>query len=209
MSKLLICLITRGRAEYTKKTIDSIMKTAPAGTTLSIWHNGPIAPDMESVIKFAVPNGAVENVVSVSSPEDVGWGGGHNGNLALHNLDQFDYVLLTDNDVIYKPGWFEHLSMLLEKYPQIGVLAVWKHTSHGLLGDQFPDLVVKDQMPGCGWMFKSSRLKQLLPVPARGSYQTRGGIGEDVHFCNLARVNHNLIIAGPVDDVAEHIDGYN
>lgn len=206
LKKLLISLIARGRPEYTLKTIASLNASFTGYLVdFSVWHNGPISPEMEECLRLADNK---YNVRIHRSTVDIGWGAAHNANLAQFNLDDYEYVLLTDNDVVYNLGWFEHLSALLEKYPNIGVLAAWKHTSHGLLGEQFPDLVVKDQMPGCGWMFKSARLKQLLPMPERGAYQGKGGVGEDVHFCNLARVNHNLFIAGPVEDVATHIDGY-
>lgn len=205
--KLLVSLIARNRPEYTERTINSIRSYTYLGNdrpVISVWHNGPMTEYMENYLKAAENTGIKVHY----SKEDIGWGAAHNKNLEQYDLDDYEYILMSDNDVLYKPDWFNKLKDLLDKYPQIGVLAVWKHIYHGLLGKQYYDLVVKDQMPGCGWLFKTSRLKELLPVPEKGPYLGRGGVGEDVTFCNIARDQKGYLIAGPVEDVAEHIDGY-
>lgn len=196
-------MIARGRQDYTKRTLDSLKATVPLGTTISCWHNGDPSDQMfewmttETEITFIV------------SPDDIGWGAGHNQHIDYYDkdLEEYSHVLFTDNDVEYKEGWFDTCDTLLHKYPKIGVLAVWKHEAHGLFGEQYPDMVCKDQMPGCGWLFMTNRLRELLPFREKGTYEHKGGIGEDVQFC-ITAAEKGYLIAAPLEDVAIHIDGY-
>jgi GT2 family glycosyltransferase len=154
-----------------------------------------------------------KNVWMDMRKDNQGWGKAVN--LSLDNIKHIggrsnfmksDYVLISNNDVEYNEDWFEKSVELLEKYPQIGVLGLWKHNAHRVLEDK-GDLLVKDNMPAVAWLFKTSRLKEQLPFPEHGPCATKGGNGEDTAVCIKAQ-QKGLWVCGPREDLAVHIDGY-
>ncbi len=140
------------------------------------------------------------------SKSNIGWGTAVNRMIGWLKYWPADYVLISNNDVEYKDGWFEKLVDLYEKYPNIGIMGVWKHTSHGVRIDH-GDLVEKDDMPAVGWLMKRSVLDDIGVFPEKGPCSTKGGNGEDSHYVNLAR-EKGYWVAAPKEDVATHIDGY-
>jgi hypothetical protein len=166
------------------------------------WLKSVIGPNIEVVF------GAVNN----------GWGYAVNNtfyymNLAtpvVQGMEMLTYrdqwVLISNNDVEYHDGWFEKLVALYEKYLDVGLMAVWKHTNHGVLEDR-GDLVVKDQMPAVGWLFRRNVLDGLGDFPEHGPCHTKGGNGEDVQVC-IKVDKLGLKVAAPTEDVAFHFDGY-
>jgi GT2 family glycosyltransferase len=143
-------------------------------------------------------------------PENRGWANAVNAGLRFIFSPPGDYmrnyILLSNNDVEYHPGWYEKALSLYERYPKIGIFAVWKHTAHGVKED-LGDLIIKDQMPAVGWLMKKEVLEDLGDLTENGACDTKGGNGEDVDYCIKAG-QKGYWIAAPKEDIAVHIDGY-
>lgn len=207
---LTVILVAHNRLEYTKRTIESLIKTVPNAHFIFVDNDSTDGTkeyirDLVSIPELAGISYAIE------IPENVGWGKAVN--LALEGASEgiaFDisteYVLISNNDVGYSEGWLDTCIGLNEKYPQIGILGVWKHVAHGILEDK-GDLIVKDQMPAVGWLMKKENLEKIGAFPEHGPCATKGGNGEDTFYCDTAR-SKGFLVCGPKNDVADHFDGY-
>lgn len=207
MKKLCVIITVFNRLDYTKKTLDSLFATCPANTQYIIIDNNSEGEQMreyltglEDLNKHAV----------YRLNDNLGWGGAVNYGIDIAGikgcLTDDHMILISNNDVIYGPGWYEKLLFLYDKYPKIGIMGVWKHIAHGVLEDRF-DMVVKDQMPAVGWLITPENLKKIGTFPVHGPCATKGGNGEDVTYCIMS-AQAGLLVCAPKDDVAQHIDGY-
>jgi glycosyltransferase involved in cell wall biosynthesis len=205
-SNLIVIVITHNRLEYTKRTIDSLLRTVPKANFV-IFDNASTEEGFKEYLENLYINNKFQFIVG-GFYENMGWGKAVNEALkeALRGADKDDLILLSNNDVEYFDGWFEQCTALYEKYPQIGILGVWKHTAHGIIEDK-GDLIVKDQMPAVGWLMQQDKLKQIGTFPEHGPCDTKGGNGEDVTYCIMA-AQKGFLVAAPKEDVANHIDGY-
>lgn len=197
-----IILVTFNRVEATRDTLNSLLDTIPTPFfNLTIVDNGSSEMGMEELLKQHESTGAT----IIRMPINKGWATGVNTAIE-QGAANTGYTLLINNDVVFKPDWYEKSIKILNTYPDIGVFGLWKHTSHGELSRN-KDLIIKDQMPAVAWMFKTSRLKELLPFKENGPCLTKGGNGEDVNVC-LTATHKGYIVCGPINDLATHIDGY-
>lgn len=206
MKKLTVIVTVFNRLDYTKRTLDSLFATCPSNTQYIIVDNNSEGEQMREYL------GGLEDLNKHSIHrlnQNLGWGGAVNFGLeiaAAKGCMNDGYILVSNNDVVYGPGWYEKLCFLYDKYPKIGILGAWKHTAHGVLEDRF-DMVVKDQMPAVGWLLTTENIKLIGKFPEKGPCATKGGNGEDVEYC-IRCAQAGLLVCGPKDDVADHIDGY-
>ncbi len=199
MPPLTVLLTTHNRLEYTKRTMKSLLFTIPADTEYVLVDNCSTENGFEEYL-----NGMEElGIKIIRMEENKGWGAAVNEGLRYCNTE---YILVTNNDVEYKQGWFEQSIGLYGKYPQIGILGVWKHTAHGVRED-LGDIQIKDDMPAVGWLVKRSVLDQVGDFPEHGPCSTKGGNGEDSAYVNRVH-KEGLWVVGPKEDIAVHIDGY-
>ena len=182
--KLLVLMTAKNRPEYTERTLKSLRETCPQNTTFSIWHNGEMTPDMDYFLIDLKEN-------LFYSRNDLGWEKGTNAHILNYTLNDYDYVLLTENDIEYNRGWFETCSSLLEKSDTIGVLSVLKENDN-LSSQLNEDLMSNSKLFKGGWMFKSSRLTELFPIT------------DDVSFCKNIR-DKKYLITTPTKDLAIRI----
>lgn len=199
---LSIILITYNRLEHTKKTIESLRRTVP-DAHLFIYDNAS-NEELQRYICLHL-NWSEDNYEVVLANRNRGWGSAINESLQL-SKKKGDYLLLSNNDVEYSDGWLDQAIALYEKYPKLGLLGLWKHTSHGIKED-LGDLIVKDQMPAVAWLFKPKVLEDIGHFAEKGPCETKGGNGEDVDYC-IKTEQKGYWVAGPSDDLAIHLDGY-
>jgi len=196
MKPLTVIIITHNRLEFTARTFNSLKESVPHARFL-IGVDG----NSEELVNYAIKEIGAENVfVSVKNH---GWGSMSNMGLRYAETEM---ILISNNDVEYHPGWYERALSLYDKYPKIGVLGVWKHTAHGVK-EELEDLIIKDQMPAVGWLFKRDVLTDIGPFAEHGPCSTKGGNGEDVDYCIRAE-QKGYWVCGPKVDIAEHLDGY-
>lgn len=207
MKKLCVIVTVFNRLDYTKRTLESLFATCPANTQYIIVDNNSdeygmreYLTELEDLNKHSVYRLA----------QNLGYGGAVNYGLEVASvkgcLTDDWMILISNNDVIYEPEWYQKLLHLYERYPNVGVMGVWKHTAHGVLEDRV-DLIIKDQMPAVGWLLTPATIKHLGRFPEHGPCATKGGNGEDVTYC-IRCAQAGLLVAGPAKDVAQHIDGY-
>lgn len=202
MNLLTVIVVTHNRLDYTRRTIESLLRTTPIGTKFLIFDNHSDETGMrEYLSSFAIDN--PHDAYIVLGDRNLGWGAAVN--IMLKEV-KTDLVLISNNDVVYEDDWYEKLLDLYEKYPQVGIMAVWKHTAHGVKQD-LGDLIVKDQMPAVGWLMKMNFINTLAGFPEHGPCSTKGGNGEDVAMC-IRTEEFGFLVAAPKEDVAYHIDGY-
>lgn len=200
MKNLTVIVINYNRLDYLKRTLSTLFKTT-LDVDFIIYDNASTEPGFYEYFKD--PN--FSNVQFIIGNKNLGWGAAVNE--ALTFTKPSNYILISNNDVEYKDGWFEKGVELLEKYSEIGVLGVWKHTAHRTLQLINNELEVRDNTPAVGWLFKTDRLKELLPFPEHGPCATKGGNGEDTSFC-IRTQQKGFWVANPTEDIAVHIDGY-
>lgn len=202
MEPLTIIIITHNRLEYTKRTIDSLLTTSPKGTRFLVWDNKSDEPGMRQYLSnFAIDNPHDAYIVLCS--DNLGWGEAVNRMLLEVKTE---YVLISNNDVIYKPNWYETLLELYAKYPNIGILGTWRHTSHGIREDR-GDLLVLDDCPAVGWLLKMSVIKEIGDFATKGPCSTKGGNGEDTNYTMRAH-DKRFLVACSKPDTSLHLDGY-
>jgi len=199
-----VIMVTHNRLEYTAKTLESLIKTVPLANIYVMDNDS--SEEMKDFLKNYTSMSSITRVHLL--PKNQGWGSAVNRGLEL--VEQYfgglrDYVLVSNNDVEYFDGWLDTCIGLYEKYPQIGILGVWKHNAHGVLEDK-GDLIIKDQMPAVGWLLKPENIKKIGAFPEHGPCATKGGNGEDVEYC-IRCAQQGLLVCGPKDDVADHFDG--
>lgn len=200
MPPLTVIVVTHNRLEYTKRTIASIINTVP-DCKLIIYDN--YSTD-ETYGWFRSGEGRKNRADEmILSDNNGGWGSAVNDALRFAKTE---YILLSNNDVEYKPDWYETCLKLYDKYPKIGVLGVWKHKAHGVRQD-LGDMLIKDDMPGVGWLMKKSIMDIIGPIAEHGPCATKGGNGEDTDYC-LRTIMNGYWVCSPKEDVACHIDGY-
>ena len=193
---LTVIVITHNRLEYTKRTIDSLKRTIP-NAKISIYDNCSTEEGMNEYLSTLT-----DCIVTINDKNE-GWGKAVNDALRITPYDK--YVLISNNDVGYYDGWYEKCLMAYEKYPNIGLLGVWKHSAHGIK-ENLGDLIIKDQMPAVGWLFTKEHLNKIGDFPEHGPCNTKGGNGEDVEYC-IKTEQVGLLVCGLPEDIANHYDG--
>lgn len=210
MKPLFAIMVTYRRHDEFRRTLDSLLPTLPEGSTLLIVDNENYSyddPNREWLYNLGTAPGAVDIRVWLPGANN-GWGWAMN-----HGLEKwpewrnYEYVLETNNDVTYEPDWFQRSKALMEKYPTVGLLALWRHVHHGTLMD-LGDILIRDNAPAVSWLFRSKDLQRFLPFPEHGSTKTSGGNGEDVAFTHKV-METKFQVASPREDLSHHMDGYN
>lgn len=199
---LTVIVVAFNRLEYTRRTVRSLAATVPKDTRVILFDNCSTEPGFREYA-YGEFRQTFPNSKYVWRVSNAGWGQAVNEALVDAKTE---HVLVSNNDVEYKPGWYEECLRLYAKYPKIGVLGVWKHIHHGVLEDK-GDLIVKDQMPAVGWLLRRQFIDEMGAFPVHGPCATKGGNGEDVAYC-IRAAQKGYMVAGPKEDVATHIDGY-
>lgn len=196
---LKVVVVTYNRVEFTKRTLDSLLKTVPEAR-IYIYDNASTEEGMKELLDSYLSKG---NVNIHDSDQNFGWGKAVNEVFDNITVYDDDFVLLSNNDVEYSDDWYEKALALYEKYPNIGILGLWKHPNHGVKED-LGDLIVKDQMPATCWLLKPKVILDLGSIAEHGPCATKGGNGEDVDYCIKAE-QKGYLVAGPKEDLAIHI----
>lgn len=196
---LKVVIIAWNRLEELKITVNSLLLTVP-NATFYIFDNASTEKGMheyyETLLHFNIH----------VNKANLGWGAAINQALGEIELNDTDMILLSNNDVAYFEGWYDKSINLYSKYPQIGILGLWKHTSHGVKED-LGDLIISDQSAAVAWLLKPNVLKDIGPIAEHGICTHPGGNGEDVDYC-IRVYNAGYWIANPKNNLAIHLTGY-
>lgn len=202
MKPLFVILVSYKRLNNLKRTIASLMPTTPRGSKLVVIDN---CSDGETIDYLS----SLIGVKVLLLDRNEGWGAAVNEGLHVNpDWTEYEYVLETNNDVDYHPGWFEKAKGYMEAHPEIGILGLWKHPHHGPRQKLEDGLIVKDDMPATSWLFRSKDLQAFLPFPEKGPTNRRGGNGEDTDFVKKVQAAGKWV-CGMKEDLALHQDGYD
>lgn len=203
MDNITLIIIAYNRLEYTKQTIQSLSETAKSAR-LIVYDNASEETGLRDYLAQMAHD--FKRVTYVKSDSNVGWGKAVNRCLfEIEDLDT-EYVLLSNNDCIYHPGWYENAMAAYAKYPEIGIYGVWKHTAHGIR-ERKDDILILDDVPAVGWILKRSNIDKIGKVAEKGPCKTKGGNGEDSNYVMRAH-ELGLWACTPTTDIGLHIDGY-
>lgn len=207
---LFIVIVTHNRLEYTKRTVKSFLQTVPQANII-IFDNASSEAGFRDYLD-EIDEDENKRISCVVSKINYGWGSAVNKSIkaifetiAEGNFEP-KYILISNNDVEYYPGWYEKCVAAYDKFPLIGILGVWQHTAHQvLMADE--NLVVKDNMPAVGWLLKPKVIEDIGAFPEHGPCETKGGNGEDTEYCIRAQQKGYYVACLP-EDQAWHLDGY-
>lgn len=201
-----IILTSFNRLEYLKRTISSLLQAGAVQDCRQfiIVDNHSIE---EGVKEFLIGSmNEFKKTFIILRPQNDGWGRAMNDAL---NLSRAEYVFLSNNDVEYTNRFHDKMFEIFDTQPNIGILGVWRHTSHGEYrgGVKTPFFREMDNIPAVGWMMKKSTIETVGMLPEHGPCDTKGGNGEDTGYVNRVR-NAGFLVGLPNEDLATHIDGY-
>ncbi len=193
------------RLDYTKRTIGSLLVSGAyeACQRLIIVDNHSTEEGMEA---FLNDMAHYQKTFVLRRSQNDGWGMAVNDALGLSRAE---YVLISNNDVGYEADFHLPMFEAFKIHPNIGILGVWRHTSHGfrtggIMDNHFREM---DDVPAVGWLIPKKTMEAVGMLPEHGPCLTKGGNGEDTAYVNLMRDKGYLIGVLP-NDVAQHFDGY-
>lgn len=204
MKPLFVILINYRRPDHLFKTVSSLLPSLPPGSKVVIYDNN--SPEQE--IHDYLYSIASDQVKVILADKNEGWGIAMNEGLRVHpEWKDYEYVLESNNDVLYGANWFAEAKAIMERHADIGLLGLWKHIHHGTLETR-ADVLIRDNSPAVSWLFRSKDLEKFLPFPEHGPTKITGGNGEDVGFTHKV-IDAGFKIGAPKEDLSVHLDGYN
>lgn len=108
-SKVLISIVTHNDSRMLENCLDSLTGLA-SPARVKIWDNASVDDPASVASRY--------DVEFVSSPENLGYCGGHNRNI---RGEAFDYVFFMNPDVCLSPDFFLRLLPALDPDPRIGM----------------------------------------------------------------------------------------
>lgn len=208
MPKFDIILTVFNRVDYTKRTVATLLSSGAfeACERFIIVDNR----STEEGMKEFLDNMAEYNKTFViRRPQNDGWATAVNDALGLSRAE---YVLISNNDVEFQPNFHEKLFETFREcsqIPPIGILGVWRHTSHSYTKNGWTNNVFRemDDVPAVAWMLPKTAMEKVGMLPEHGPCLTKGGNGEDSKYVQMMKSKGFLVGVRP-EDVAIHIDGY-
>ncbi len=216
-----IIIVSWNRLDYLKRTVASLMKSHAWSDAQRkiIVDNGSTDPE---VCNFLLELMRMHGASLVIRSYNEGWGKAVNDALGLSRAE---YLFVCNNDVEnFKIDFHKEMLSAFETIPSIGIMGVWRHTSHGFVtgtierkgentnkevrqGVQNSLFREMDNVPAVGWMMPKSAMEKVGMLPEHGACFTKGGNGEDTSYIN--RMKEKGYLTGvPATDMAWHIDGY-
>lgn len=140
--KLISCIVTHNRLDYTKECVESYLATTKRDETFLV------------VVDNASTDGTVEYLKSVTEIDLVvpnetnmypGYAVNQGWNAALGFVDA-PLLHRSDNDVAYRKGWFDHVERMLDwkEIGQLGLLTFDENGGNGMENNVIPHPVHQD-----------------------------------------------------------------
>lgn len=131
--KLLTCICTYNRLEYTKRCVSSWQATSGADDGLVIVDNASTDGTRDELAPMLGRYLAIENNDNLfpGMACNQGWTAG------LHLFPEATHLHRSDNDIEYLPGWRQEVEAAFERHPSLALLGLLNlHEDHGV---QWPD----------------------------------------------------------------------
>lgn len=135
MNKLLIYIVSYQRKEYTQGNIMSITKIKPPNSQIIVCDNG----STDGTREWLEENQEKYELGLIFPEENLRVGGAWTLLTNYFKEDEFDYILLLDNDhwmVPINESWFEECLELYKQNPNLGSLGLLGRRKPGWFGNQ-------------------------------------------------------------------------
>jgi glycosyltransferase involved in cell wall biosynthesis len=145
-NKLLIYIVSYERMSYTQGTIECLHKTKPANSQIIVCDNG----STDGTREWLEENQEKYELGLIFPEENLRVGGAWTLLTNYYNEDDFDYILLLDNDgwLIPDRKWFNKCLSLFNIDPQIGSLGLEIRPNPGFYSMAMtPDPNYKNKIP--------------------------------------------------------------
>lgn len=200
-----IIMVVWNRKEYTQRTVASLISSGAFRDCerFIIVDNHSTEEGMDDFLKDMAD---LKKTFVIRRPQNDGWAMAVNDALGLSRAQ---YLMVSNNDVEYSLGFHQKMFNAFEKYPKIGLLGAWRHTSHGFFVNGIKDEVFRemDDVPAVCWLMPKRAMETIGMLHERGPCFTKGGNGEDSHYVNMTR-QAGFLVGVTGEDVATHLDGY-
>jgi GT2 family glycosyltransferase len=180
--KLAIVLINWNSFELTKDTLESLQQTTYTNYDCIVVDNGSVDGSGQA-LKLQFPN-----IILIESETNKGFTGGNNLGMDYALQQDYEYIMMLNNDVAVEPNFLEPLVARLDENPSVGAVQpliyfhhdrnlIWNagSTFNALLGIcNTPDYNKKDPehqfkyklkkidwITGCAFMMRASVLKKV------------------------------------------------
>lgn len=130
MNKLLVYIVSYERKSYTQGTIELISQSLPPNSQIIVCDNG----STDGTREWLKENQEKYNLGLIFPDKNLRVGGAWTLLTSYFEEDEFDYVLLLDNDGWVLPSekdWFEVCMKLFDSDPTIGSLGLQKEREQG------------------------------------------------------------------------------
>lgn len=198
-----IIMVTWNRADYTKRTVASLITSGAydACQRFIVIDNKSQEQDMAGFLEALT---LYKKTFIIQRPTNDGWATAVNDALGCSRAE---YVLLINNDVEFNVGFIDEMFKTYKNQAGIGILGAWRHISHsfvGIINDWFKQM---DNVPAVCWLMPKSAMEKVGMLTEKGVCLTKGGNGEDTDY--VLRMQAAGLLTGVTKyDVAHHIDGY-
>lgn len=201
-----IILTTFNRLEYTKDTVASLISSGAVAKAerFIIVDNRSTEKGFKEFLDDLYDYAG--NIFIIRRDKNDGWGMAVNDALGISRAP---YLLISNNDVVFNLGFMDTLKDTMLRVPNIGILGVWRHTSHsfvrnGVQNEWFREM---DNVPAVGWFIPKNAMEKVGMLPEHGPCFTKGGNGEDTAYVNRMR-DAGFLVGVCKEDIAKHVDGY-
>lgn len=204
MNKLSIIIVTYNRLGFLEQTIQSLersLENAPFMYDAVVIDNHSTQEGYPEYLDFLETKG----YKVFTTQQNIGWGAAVNIGRDFISESSW-YVLLLNDDVILDTNWYDKAMALFEEHKMIGILGLWRHTSHGIKEDR-GNLLIMDDAPAVAWIIPHLAFNTFPRIPEHGPCSTKGGNGEDSAYVKIVQ-EHRFLVACPKVDLANHITGY-
>lgn len=120
MLKIAIIVLNWKQPQLTIDTVNSLLKIKHSSFSFHLYIVDNGSPD-DSVKLFSAKYQNNDLISIISTDKNLGYVGGNNFGIKEAFKKDFDYILLTNNDVIFNSNFLEELLKITSKNPKIGI----------------------------------------------------------------------------------------
>jgi glycosyltransferase involved in cell wall biosynthesis len=125
--KMITCVITHNRLDYTKKTIESYLDTTKVEDRYLIVVDNASSDGTQDYLSSTK---GIDQILFNSENKFPGAAVNSGWDFALQRRVA-DFLHRSDNDVEYTPGWMDYVCNIFEKMPEIGQLGLLTFEENG------------------------------------------------------------------------------
>lgn len=124
--KLLTCIVTHNRLEYSQRCIESYLATVGSASDLVVVDNASTDGTWEWLLETSVTCAQSSHNAYPGSACNEGWG-------EMLNHYEATHLHRSDNDIEYLPGWRQEVEAAFERHPSLALLGLLNlHEDHGV-----------------------------------------------------------------------------